>query len=79
MGIHSITSFDDFNYKIEFIDSKNAVMFHYRACCDVGRTPILAGLLSFRTLDDSIQNDSSIFKFKNEIINYLRVKNITLN
>ncbi len=79
MGIHGIMSYDDFNYKIEFIDPKNAVLFHYRTCCDVGRTPILAGLLSLRTLDDSIQSDFSILKYKDEIINYLKVKNITLN
>jgi len=73
IGIHDVHQLSD-NYSsiIKHVDENDALMFHYRTCCNVERTPIFNGLLSFRTLSDSVIVDRRMNKFTDQVRKFIQ-------
>jgi len=72
VGIHAVDRLlNKNNITVNHIDENDALMFHYRSCCDVERTPVLSGLLSLPTIRDSVIRDERMTKFSEKIIQFI--------
>jgi hypothetical protein len=70
IGVHSL-SVNNYNSIVKHMDESNALMFHYRSCCGVRRTPAFKGLISFRTVNDFAITDQRMNKFSADIIQFI--------
>ena len=73
MGVHGVLRFspDESETGIKHLDVRESLMFHYRSCCGMRRTPDLYGLLSHPTLRDRVLYDNRIEKFSQKVMSFI--------
>ena len=73
MGIHEVQSVmaDQSLSAVKYVHRDDALMFHYRSCCSVDRTPLLWSAVSIKTLKDRIEYDTRIYRFGDHMIDFI--------
>ena len=73
MGIHEVMRLSPNNSGsyVKHLDISEGLMFHYRSCCGVGRTPVLYGVMSFPTIRDRVIFDNRIEKFSQKVMSFI--------
>jgi len=76
LGIHTVWLWNDSNITSENVDESDAMLFHYRSCCQVWQpfyhNSYIGITFYFLTNNDNIIYDKSVHRFKTEIVSFLR-------
>lgn len=73
IGVHEVSSLTATATMaaVKHVEPTDGLMFHFRTCCRMERTPLFWKAMSIRTLSDAIEYDDRINRFGEEIMRFI--------